>query len=271
MRKGKIALFISLAATAGLMFFSGCRKNDRDEDKETDSARNNATAEKTYASVLKMIGQYADSSSYLRVSYPNFTVDSVGTASWPKTLTIDFGPNNSIGIDGALRKGKIIASFSGPYRDSLTTVTISLVGYYHNNNAVTVGSWSITNNGHNSSGNLKYTINCTNLHITTSEGNITWNSNRSREWIAGESTITDPSDDVYSIIGSANGTAANGNGFNVTIYVPLIVAMNCDYIEKGAIALSPFNLSTRYVDFGTGACDNNATVTINSVSYPITF
>jgi hypothetical protein len=256
--------------TAGLIFFSGCRKNDRDEDTETNSSRDNAIAENTFGGILKMIGQYADSSAYLRTSYPNFTVDSVGTASWPKTLTIDFGPVNNIGIDGVLRRGKIVASFNGRYRDSLTVVTVSLVGFYHNNNPVTVGTFTITNNGHNAAGNLSYSINIQNAKIITSEGNISWTAYRTREWIAGESTTTDPSDDVYSIVGSANGTGVNGNGFNVTIYNPLIVAMNCSYIEKGALALSPFNLSTRYVDFGTGACDNAATVTINGVSYSIT-
>jgi hypothetical protein len=271
MRTRKIATIISLAAIAGLMFFSGCRKNDRDNDKETYSARDNATAEKTFAGVLRMIGQYVDSSSYLRTSYPNFTVDSVGTASWPKTLTIDFGPVNTVGIDNALRRGKIVASFSGPFRDSLTTVNISLIGFCHNNNLVQAGPWSMTNHGRNSAGNLTYAISCSNLRITTSEGNITWNANHTLEWTGGESTNTNPADDVYSIVGSANGTGVTGNGFNSIIYVQLIANVNCDYLEKGAIAISPFNLSTRYLDFGAGTCDNTASVSINNVSYPINF
>lgn len=260
-----IALSVFISAT-----FNSCKKNDRDQDTETTSSRDNAIAESTFAGVLKSIGEFTDSTSLLRVAgCATFTVDSIGTASWPKTLTIDFGPTNCYGADGNARRGKIIASFSGRYRDSLTVISISLLGYHHNNNLVQVGTHTITNNGHNASGNLSYSINVQNASITTSNGTITWNSTRTREWIAGESTITNPLDDVYSIVGSASGTGINGNGFNVTIYNPLIVAVNCPFIQKGALVLSPINLASRYVDFGNGDCDNAATVTINGVVYNI--
>lgn len=248
---------------------SGCRKNDRDEDKETNSARDNAVAENAFAGIFKSIGEYTDSTSLLRVGCASYTVDSVGTSSWPKTLTIDYGTTNCLGADGNLRRGKIIASFTGRYRDSLTVITISTVNYYHNNNFVQAGTHTITNNGHNASGNLSFTIYVQNASIVTGNGTISWNSNRTREWIAGESTTSNPMDDVYSIVGSANGTGVNGNGFNVTIYNPLIVALDCPYIKQGALTISPFNLSTRYVDFGAGACDNIATVTINGISYEV--
>ncbi len=259
-----LTLFIAIS-------YSSCRKNDRDTDKETNSARDNSLAENAFAGVFKSIGEFTDSTSLLRVaSCATFTVDSVGTTSWPKTLTINFGATNCLGADGNLRRGKIIASFTGRYRDSLTVITISLVGYYHNNNLVQVGTHTITNNGRNTAGNLSYTIYVQNASIVTSNGTISWSSNRTREWIAGESTISNPMDDVYSILGSANGTGVNGNGFNVTIYNPLIVAMNCQYIQQGALAVSPFHLSTRYVDFGSGTCDNTATITINGVVYNVT-
>lgn len=259
-----LTLFITFA-------YSGCKKNDREDDKETTSSRDNAIAENAFAGVFKSIGEFTDSTSLLRISScASYTVDSVGTTSWPKTLTINFGSTNCMGSDGNLRRGTIIASFTGRYRDSLTVISISLIGYYHNNNLVQVGTHTITNNGHNAAGNLSYSINVQNASITNSNGTIAWNSTRTREWIAGESTTTNPSDDVYSITGSATGTGVNGNTFNVTINSPLIVALNCPYIEQGILALSPQNLSTRYVDFGNGACDNEATVTINGVVYNVT-
>lgn len=261
--------FVALALFIGFAY-SGCKKNDRDEDKETNSSRDNAIAENAFAGIMKSIGEFTDSTSLLRVaSCASFTVDSVGTTSWPKTLTIDYGSTNCIGSDGNTRRGKIIASFSGRYRDSLTVITISLVGYYHNNNLVQVGTHTITNNGRNAAGNLSYSINVSNASITTTEGIIKWNSSRTREWIAGESTTTNAMDDVYSIVGSASGTGVNGNGFNVTIYIPLIVALDCQFITKGAMVLSPINLSSRYVDFGDGTCDNKAVVNINNVNYDI--
>jgi hypothetical protein len=250
---------------------SGCRKNDRDKDTETTSARDNAIAENAFAGIFKAIGEFTDSTSLLRAAgCATYTVDSVGTTSWPKTLTINYGTVNCACADGNLRRGKIIASFSGRYRDSLTVITISTINYYHNNSLVQAGTHTITNNGHNAADNLSYTIYVQNASIASPNGNITWNSSRTREWIAGDSTITDPMDDVYSIVGTANGTSSNGNGFNVVVYNPLIVAMNCPYIKGGALSLSPFNLSTRYVDFGSGTCDNTVIITINGTPYTVT-
>lgn len=264
----KRILSIALLCGVGLTY-SACRKNDRDNDRDTSASRDNAIAENAFAGIFKAIGLYVDSSSYLRAGCASFSVDSVGSASWPKTLTIDYG-TGCMCSDGNIRKGKIIASFTGRYRDSLTVITISTIGYFHNNNAVQAGTHTVTNNGHNAVGNLSYTINVQNASITNSNGTISWNSTRTREWISGESTTTDPSDDVYSITGTANGTAINGNTFTVTIDQPLIVALNCAYIQQGKLTLSPANLSPRILDFGSGACDNAATVSINGVDYEVT-
>lgn len=269
MKTTKRIAFIVLIASIGLVF-TGCRKNDRDNDKDTTSARDNFAAENAFAGIFKSIGEYADSSALIRVGCAIYTVDSVGTSSWPKTLTIDFGTSNCMCADGNLRRGKIIASFTGRYRDSLTVITISTVNYYHNNNFVQAGTHTITNNGHNASGNLSYTINVQSASVITSNGTVSWNSYRTREWIAGESTLSNPMDDVYSIIGTGNGTSVNGNTFSLTITDPLIVALNCPYIKQGKLTLSPPNLSERMIDFGGGSCDNNATVTINGVVYEIT-
>lgn len=269
MKINNVITFLSIILLTSL--FTGCRKNDRDADIETNSARDNSIAENSFAGIFKAIGEFTDSTSLLRAGgCATYTVDSIGTASWPKTLTIDYGTSNCMCADGNLRKGKIIASFSGRYRDSLTVITITLLNYYHNNNLVQAGTHTITNNGHNAAGNLTYSINVQNANISTSYGTITWNSLRTREWISGESTLLNPMDDVYSIVGSANGTSTSGNGFNVVIYNPLIVALNCQHIQQGALSLSPFNLSTRYIDFGSGTCDNIATVTINGTVYTIT-
>ncbi len=268
MKKTKRILSIALLSALGFSY-TACRKNDRDNDKDTTSSRDNASAENAFAGIFKSIAEYTDSSSYLRAGCASFTVDSVGTSSWPKTLTIDYGASNCMCADGNLRRGKIIASFTGRYRDSLTVITISTVGYYHNNNLVQAGTHTITNNGHNASGNLSYTISVQNATITTSNGTISWNSSRTREWVSGESTTTDPFDDVYSITGSASGTGTNANTFTVVIDQPLIVALNCAYIKQGKLTLTPANLSPRIFDFGSGTCDNAATVSINGVVYEL--
>ena len=62
-----------------------------------------------------------------------------------------------------------------------------------------------------------FTVDINNASITTSNGTINWNSNRVKEWISGENTYLDISDDRYKITGTANGNGVNGNDFTMTI------------------------------------------------------
>ncbi|MGZ4035535.1 MAG: hypothetical protein ACXVP4_11765 [Bacteroidia bacterium] len=272
MKTKKIILSIGFLFAIGLLF-TGCKKSDRDTDTDISAARDNSIAENIFAGIFKSIGEFSDSTAQIRMSgcatYSIFPA-VMDTTTWPKTLTINYGTTNCLCADGNLRRGIINAVFSGQYRKPGTVITISTSNYYHNNNFVQAGVHTITNNGINPSGNLSYTINVQSATITTSDGKITWNSLRTREWIAGETTPLNPWDDVYSITGSANGTGVNGNTFDVVINSPLIVALNCAYIEQGKLTLTPQHLSPRIIDFGNGSCDNAATVSINGKIYDIT-
>jgi hypothetical protein len=78
---------------------------------------------------------------------------------------------------------------------------------------------------------------------------------------------------MYSITGSAFGTTAGGTSFTSTITSPLIrnMAIGCRrHFTQGTIEHTPSGKATRYIDYGTGACDDQATVTINGNTYTIT-
>lgn len=269
--KSSIASIALLFITCAI--YTGCKKSDKNEDKDTTVVRDNSAAENAFAGIFKSIGEFSDSTSQLRAgSCTTFSISPaiLDTTTWPKTLTINFGTSNCLCADGNYRRGIITATFTGKYRNPGTVITIGLNNYYHNNNLVQVGTHTITNNGINGNGHLSYSINVQNASVTTSNGIIKWNSTRTREWIAGESTNLNPWDDVYSITGSANGTGVHGNTFNVIINSPLIVALNCQWIESGSLTLTPSNLAPRIVDFGNGSCDDQATVTINGTVYNVT-
>ena len=253
-----------------LIFFS-CRKSDRDLDTDLSAAENNSLSENILTGVIKSIGQFTDTTWQIRSS--TCAVSSIvptDTFTFPKTLTINFGTSNCLCADGNQRRGVITANFSGKYRDSLTVINITLTNYYHNDNSIITGSFSITNKGRNASGHLNYLINVQNAAINTSSGSISLNCSQNMEWISGEATIFNPFDDIYSITGASSGRGIDGNSFTSTINTPLIIALNCAYIEKGSFTLSPANLSNRVVDFGSGNCDNQATISINSKSYDFT-
>jgi hypothetical protein len=274
-------LFFPLIGTVIVIAFSiaysGCKKDK--QDKDTKAAENNAYAENVFADIFKQIKEQASTDTNVaryaqksdKTGCATLTVSPIGYGIWPKTLTIDFGTTNCQGTDSNWRRGKIICVFSHYYQDSLTTINVSLDNYYFNDNHVT-GTKTITNLGHightNGTNNLKFSVVVSNATITKPEGTISWNSTRTNEWIVGEGTPY-ILDDVYMITGAANGTDVNGNTFTVNITTALKVAVSCRWIESGILEITPQGLPTRTVDYGSGDCDNQATVTINGYTFNI--
>jgi hypothetical protein len=267
-----------MAAAAVAVFFTSCRRDKDEKDMDTSSASDNALAEGTYNDVNNIADQAANGSlSTYMVPFHSDEKSMMSacatitndTSVNPHLLTIDFGSSNCMCADGRNRRGVINVSYNGMYRDSASTHTITFTNYYVNDNQV-LGSKTVTNMGHNGSGNLYYNISVNGQIIKAGGGGtINWTSARTREWIAGESTLP-WMDDVYLITGSANGTNAAGNSFSVNITSPLRKELGCRHFTSGKLSLTPSGKPTRYVDFGTGACDDQATVTINGNVYNIT-
>ena len=189
----------------------------------------------------------------------------------PDSITVDFGATNCMGNDGRNRRGKLQIIYTGKYKDSLNTITITPINYFVNDNKVS-GSKVIKNLGHNSQGHLLYSLK-EDLVIQKADGsgNITFSAQRYREWMSGESTVV-WIDDVYSITGSASGTNANGRSFTSNITKALIRKMDIGcrkYFVSGIIEHTPAQKATRKLDFGDGTCDNKAVLTINGKEYQI--
>jgi hypothetical protein len=269
-----------MVLTASAFIFTGCRKDD-DEDNDTSSAGDNAFAESTYNDVVNISDEagYNGSLSNYRTGGETAILTSCATISFDSingadqdTIHINFGSVNCSCNDGRERRGEILVYYSGQYRDSNSTHTIAFNNYFVNDNQV-LGTKTVTNLGHNAAGNLVYDISVNGqIILANNGGTVTWTSQRQREWTAGESTLA-WSDDMYSVTGSASGTGANGHSFTVQITSPLIrnMAIGCRrHFVQGVFVLTPDNKPARTVDFGSGACDNIATVTINNHTYTIT-
>lgn len=260
------------------MILTGCKK-DEDQDNDTSAAGDNAFAEATYQDVGNIadeasrsgsLSNYRNGNTTILSSCATITHDSLNNAD-PDTITVDFGTTNCTCADGRNRRGKVIINYTGRYRDSLTTITIGFDNYFVNDNQV-LGTHTIVNQGHNAAGHLVYNVTVNGqIILANGSGTITWNATKVREWITGESTAM-WSDDIYSITGSASGTGANGTNYSATITNPLIrnMALGCRrHFTQGTCTLTPDNKPTRTIDFGTGTCDDIATVTINNNTYTI--
>ena len=281
MKAKLVTSVLSIITITGIICLSSCKKKDMSEkDTDTSSASDQSLASSSVNDLTNISDEAgrnysvssfrtADANGLLATSCAIITVD---TLSATKTITVNFGATNCICNDGRNRRGSIILSFNGKYRDSLTVITVNPVNYFVNDNQVS-GTKTITNKGHNAANHLVYEISA-NMTIVKANGagTISWSSVRQREWIAGESTLI-WSDDIYSITGSASGTSASGNSFSSIITSPLIrnMSLACrKHFIQGILEHTPNGKATRIINFGNGACDDQATVTINGNTYTIT-
>lgn len=280
--KTKQVIFKSMLviATSGLIL-TGCRK-EKNEDNDTSGSSDNAYAEATFNDVNNIADEAGISGSLsnyktgqdlggiLASSCATITLQNANTGN-QDTLTIDFGPNNCQCADQRYRRGKVIVYYSGMYKDSASTHTITFSNYFVDDNQIS-GTKTVTNKGHITNGNLTFDVVVNGqIDLANNAGTITWSSNRTRVWTSGESTIF-WNDDVYSISGSATGTDRNGKSFSATITTPLVrnMALGCRrHFVSGVFDFVPQGKPTRTVDFGNGACDNVATVTINGKTYTV--
>lgn len=281
--KAKPNLF-ALFPLLGLLIISSCRKEERDSpDNDTTTALEYSLSDAAYNDVAGIADEALDGAleSYrigggandkVLTTCATITIDTLAS---PKNLLIDFGSSDCLCRDGNYRRGKILVSWTGPYRDSGSVRTINFDNYYVNYNLVQ-GSKVITANGRNQAGNLTFSV-TVNGSITwdpqylAGGGTSTYSSTRTREWIAGEGTIS-WLDDVYLISGAANGTTRNGGSYTMQTTEPLRKEIGFRHFTDGVIAFTPQGKYTRIIDYGyvNSGRDRLAKVTINGSEFTIT-
>jgi hypothetical protein len=269
-------LFTSLAIVAiAALVYSGCKKKEDEKPKDYSASTDNANATNAFAGIWKEISTVTDSSNALRTptsACASASITPFDYVTWPKTVVIDFGTVNCTGSDGNRRRGKITAVFTGPYLDSNTVITVTLTNYYHNDYHVQ-GTQTITNHGHNSAGHLVYNVVVNSATVTSPDGvqTSTWSTNQNREFYAGYTTSLNIYDDVYLITGTANGVAANGESYNIVVNTALRINVGCPWIVSGSFTLTLADYPTYPIvfDYGSGACDGNATALLNGTTYNI--
>jgi hypothetical protein len=283
MKIKNLAKYLMVAAAVSIIVISCKKKEDTPAtDSDTSAASDNALAEGDFndASSIADQANAGTLTSYLTTNnngsenkglLSSCATISLDTTSAPPTriITVNFGTANCLCADYRYRRGIIKISFSGHYRDSASVHSITFVNYFVNDNQV-LGTHTVTNKGHNNAGHLHYAISVAGQIIKANNGGtITWTSTRDREWIAGATTLS-WLDDVYLITGTASGTGANGNSYTATITTAIKVELSCHWIVSGVLDFTPSGKPTRTIDWGSGTCDNQATVTISGHVYNIT-
>ncbi|PIQ35497.1 MAG: hypothetical protein COW63_00080 [Bacteroidetes bacterium CG18_big_fil_WC_8_21_14_2_50_41_14] len=271
----KINFLIGLFMVVSLTFvFTSCKK-DQNTVNETSSSSDDALAERIYDNVSNIADEaYSEKSGTLkstdvrRLFLGDCVEISLDTVSVPHALIIDFGTENCLCNDGRYRRGKIIVSFTGRYRHPGTVITHGFDGYYVDDNKVE-GTKVVTNMGFNADSNMYYQIEVVGVIFKANDGGtVSWTSSLIREWVEGLRTFT-LWDDVYLISGTSSGIRADGQTWQRVTLTPLRKELGCRHFVSGTLEITPGERPIRILDYGTGECDNIATLLVNGVVYTI--
>jgi hypothetical protein len=257
-------------------------KKDGKEANTREAAENNAFAEAQFNDVTTLVDQASATGSVTfgaagtsggngiegPLGSPCVSV-IVDTTANPRSITIDFGNTNCLCLDGRNRRGIIVATYTGKYRDAGTVINITFQNYYVNDFHIS-GTKTITNQGLNQANNLVYKVEVDgSVEKPNNGGTFTWISTRYREWKAGASTPLNVLDDVYSITGNASGVNPDGSEYTLTATTALVRKMNCRWFESGIIELTQPNVPKITLDYGGSGCDAMATISVLGVTYPV--
>jgi hypothetical protein len=276
-------LFIASYMT--IVLFASCTSNDTPANSTTaTSTEQVAIDSKIDASIddvsnivedqfLMKQGSTSKSSETIKSMLPACAVVTWTATNTSFTGTIDFGTEGCTLENGNVLKGKITITFSGNFTTAEQTITYSFDAFYHNGKKIQ-GSKTITRS-------LKSTELLAAVHpvfacavditVTFEDGSVyTRTGNRVKEMVEGYDTKDIWSDNVFLVTGSGATTMPNGNNWSSTIKTPLRFAMACkkSFPVSGTVLKTKNDIET-LVDFGTGECDNIATITTAGVTTTI--
>ncbi len=184
-------------------------------------------------------------------------------STYPKTITIDFGPVGCLCADGKYRRGAIVIHLTAPIRRPGAVMTITLVDFYLNR-AHIEGTKVVSNLSEN--GNIKFTVQVVGGKVTFPNGRgYQYQSLKYVQQIEGGNTRP-IRDDVYSIQGRSKTEFNNGLTITLDTETPLIKKVVCPWISNGVLKIK-INARVLFLDYGAphnGDCDNLALLTWNN-------
>lgn len=193
------------------------------------------------------------------------TIDNTDPSTWPKTITIDFG--TGVTSNNVERKGKILVTVDGSYGLAGTSWIITFEGYEYNGYKVE-GTKTVIFEGANDLQQPYFSISVKDAKITWPDGKtFTWNSERQRTWT--NIALLNPYENLFEITGTATGVNTDGVAYSISITSPLLVSPGCNNIKQGTLVISTEGNPDLTLDYGDGACDNMAIISVGNASKEI--
>ena len=260
-----------LAVSLMFIAFTSCQKKDvATAFDEITLSQQETQSEEALSDIDLLVDEAVDSNS------GQFKAAIIGNTSYlsdcalitinntvsPKVITIDFG-TSCTGKDGKIRSGKIIVT-----SDSFTTfpsVRNKTFDNYYVDGKKIQGSVvkTITKDQENNIRTAVISENVT-INFPGSEGTATRVANLTRQYQRG--VLANSTDNKIVSWGTVDFTRVSGVKVNKTVTAenPLVFSVACHHIVSGVVSITTSNNFSWTIDFGTGACDNIATLTMGN-------
>ena len=271
MKRQKLKLGMMVLALVGLMLTS-CQDEgitiDSNASEEVDlkAAETQAEVDNASEEVSSIIEE-----AYLAEEYPELT--KTGTDRFlpdcvtvtivlvqnMKTVTIDFGDGCEL-RNGNYVSGKIILEYERDPEAATRMISYSFEEFYFNRKNID-GGGSILRERSNENGNPQSTKT---FDITVTWPDETFASKvgvKVREWVEGHGSGA-WGDNVFLITGNGTFTKKDGTVLSAEVIEPLRRELSCKFLVSGIINLAK-NEDTAVINYGDGACDDLATISIN--------
>ena len=188
------------------------------------------------------------------------TVTPKDRGVFPKKVVLDFG--TGCAMNGHVRKGKIITVYYGPLHKPGNKAVTEFDGYYVEGRKIE-GRHVIENTTSPGANQRQFTRTYVKKIISVDGSSWrSWSGTTVMTQVEGNGTPLYPRDDVFQITGSRRGESSNGRTWVAEIAEPLVKAFSCRWISKGVLRLK-VNDMVGTLNFGDGACDNEAKLTVN--------
>ena len=251
----------------------GCQdENLRDnlDQRNIQASHDYLLIEKTIVDIEREI-EHAFIATQTTKNLPNYiSLDS--DTSNQDTLIINYGDENFLHL-GHLKRGEIIIIYNKFIYDMNSTISCTFSDFHINNNLLQ-GSMLSENTGLNQNGNLEFNLEINGLSLNTENGIINLNGTYTKELVSGFSSQYQYLDNIYKVLGSAEGNSVNNNDFSINITDTLKYKLSCFessscIISKGQISISPSLYNERILDYGEDNCDCEVSVIIDGNNYPL--
>lgn len=268
-------IFIAIAAIAVIVGMNSCNKTD-------DIVSSSEVSKTTITDYANIVNSFALETEDELISSEESVLKSANLSScwtvtvdknangafYPRVWTVDYLGGTCTLFSGYTKKGKIHVSLTDFWKNAGSLRTVTFEDYYFND-AKLEGVKTILNTGLNERGNLTFTKKVSDASLTYPDGtSISWKCEKFSEMTAGGSTFVF-ADDVWSVTGTVTGVNLDSKNYILTITSPLIYKTGCFYPLSGLVKIETVGGDLQTIDYGTGACDNLATLTVGGVSTEI--